>query len=310
MTSAPDVSYLIVNSNQRELLLACLDSVLATAPPLAYEILVLDNCSRDGSGAAVRERYGDRVKLFELDRRQGKAENDTHLLETSRGRYALLLNADTELLPGAVAELHAALEAHSEAGAAGAKLILPNGAQQPSAWRFPSLGTALAGAAFLHRLYTVQSRGDSTRTVDWVQSAAMLARREAFEQVGGLDPQFFVYSDEVDWQRRMRAAGWSVLYVPGALVRHHEMLSSDPSPARIVEFARNRDLYMRKHHGRLVASVFRLLTAWAYAARAAVALPTSRRNARRYWLHARRSLLPGRGEGLREKAARFNQGRA
>ena len=97
-----------------------------------------------------------------------------------------------------------------------------------------------------------------------MQSAGMLVRRAAFDQVGPLDPAFFVYSDEVDWQRRARDAGWSVLYVPAATIMHREQLSGDTgSKRRIVEFARNRDTYVRKHHGRLAALAVRVLTAWS-----------------------------------------------
>src|SRR6202040_1565899 len=106
-------------------------------------------------------------------------------------------------------------------------LLRPDGVPQASAWRFPTPLTALAGALFLHRLFTVQSKGEHTREVDWCQSAALLVRRAAAEQVGYLDPDFFVYSDEVDFARRLRDAGWRCLYVPGAVAIHHEQLSTD-----------------------------------------------------------------------------------
>jgi hypothetical protein len=163
---------------------------------------------------------------------------------------------------------------------------------------------------FAHRRFTVQSRGELTREVDWVQSAGMLVRRDAFEQVGPLDPAFFVYSDEVDWQRRARDAGWSVLYVPSATIMHREQLSGDTgSKRRIVEFARNRDTYVRKHHGRLPALAVRALTAWSYAVRALAAVVLPGHSARRYAWHAYHSLFPGRGEGLREAADQVNRKR-
>ena len=100
----------------------------------------------------------------------------------------------------------------------------------------------------------MQSKGERVREVDWVQSAGMLVRKDAFEQVGPLDPAFFVYSDEVDWQKRARDAGWSVLYVPQARIIHREQLSHGPAARpRIVEFSRNRDLFVRKHRGAAVA---------------------------------------------------------
>src|SRR6185436_148249 len=168
--------------------------------------------SDDGSSDAVSSRFGDRVSLIALERRRGKAENDSELMERARGRHCLLMNEDSTLEAGAADALLEALEQHPGAAVAGARLVDAGGNAHPSAWRFPGIGAAAAGIVFLHRRLTVQSKGDQVREVDWVQSAGMLVRRDAFEQVGPMDPQFFVYSDEVDWQRRARDAGWSVLY--------------------------------------------------------------------------------------------------
>jgi GT2 family glycosyltransferase len=305
-----EISFCIVNTNGREELLACLDSVFRHPPPLEFEVLVLDNASEDGSAAAVREAHGDRVEVVALERRRGKAENDSELLERARGRYCLLMNEDSELTEGAAEALWRALEADPRAAVAGARLVDAGGASRPSAWRFPGVRSALAGALFLHRRLTVQSRGEETRAVDWVQSAGMLVRKQAFEAVGPLDPAFFVYSDEVDWQRRARDAGWSALYVPGARIVHDEQLSSGAAAERrIVEFSRNRDLYVRKHGGAIAAFAVRLLTAWAYGLRALAALALPRHSPRRYALHAYHSLFPRRGEGLREAAEELNRRR-
>src|SRR5262249_43100319 len=154
----------------------------------------------------------------------------------------------SELLPGATLALWKALQADAGAALAGAALLRPDGVRQPSAWRFPSPWTAVAGALFLHRLLTVQSRGAHARRVDWNQSSALLVRTTAAAEVDYLDEDFFVYSDEVDFARRLQNAGWHSLYVPSAQAIHHEQLATGSVPeARIVEFARNRDLYMRKH---------------------------------------------------------------
>jgi N-acetylglucosaminyl-diphospho-decaprenol L-rhamnosyltransferase len=306
----PDISVCIVSTDGRDDLLRCLDSVLRHPPTGAFEVLVIDNGSTDGTAAAVGDRFGDRVELIALASRRGKAENDSALMTRARGRWCLLLNEDSELTPGAADTLRDALERHPRAAAAGARLISPAGAAQPSAWRFPGVATALAGALFAHRRLTVQSGGEREREVDWVQSAGMLVRRAAFEEVGPLDPAFFVYSDEVDWQRRARDAGWSVLHVPGAAIMHREQLSGDTgSRRRIVEFARNRDAYVRKHHGRAAALAVRALTAWAYALRALVALVLPGHSAGRYAWHAYHSLFPARGEGLREAADDLNRTR-
>jgi GT2 family glycosyltransferase len=305
-----EVSFCVVNTDQRELLIRCLDAIAAERAhlPFTTEVLVLDNASIDGSAGAAR-RHPTVDEVIALEQRRGKGENDSALLQRARGRFGLLLNEDSELRPGATAALHAALAEHPEAGAAGAKLLRPGGRIQPSAWRFPTPATALIGALFLHRRLTVQSRGRRLRTVDWAQSAALLVRREAAEQIGWFDPQFFVYSDEVDFCKRLSAAGWSTLWVPAAEAIHHEQLSTGAVPERrIVELSRNRDRYMRKHHSGAAALTVRLLTAWAYAVRAAVALVLPGHEPRRYWRHVTATLHPARGEGLREAAHEFNRG--
>ncbi|MBW3608002.1 MAG: glycosyltransferase family 2 protein [Actinobacteria bacterium] len=306
-----EVSYCVVNTEGRELLLRCLDAIAAEQAALDFdtEVLVLDNASRDGSAMAARQHPAT-DELIALDRRRGKGENDSALLQLARGRLCLLLNEDSELVAGATQALREALDAHPRAGAAGARLLRPDGSQQPSAWRFPTPVTALVGALFLHRRYTVQSRGTDVREVDWAQSAALLVRRDAAEQIGWFDPAFFVYSDEVDFCKRLRDAGWHTLYVPAAAAIHHEQLSTGAVPERrIVELSRNRDRYMRKHHTAADAWAVRWLTAFTYAVRSVAAIALPGHDPRRYWRHVTATLRPAQGEGLREAASEHNRGR-
>ena len=303
------VSYCVVNTNGRELLLRCLDAIERTTPPdLEHEILVLDNASDDGSAEAVRQ-LGRDIRLIELDRREGKAANDSRLLQEARGEFGLLLNEDSELRPGAVAALLGALQSDRNAAVAGAQLLAPDGREVPCAWRLPSAETVLAGAFFMHRRVTVESGGEGIRPVGWVQSSAMMVRRDAAEQVGWFDRDFFVYSDETDFCKRLWDARWKVLYVPSARAVHDDQMAQDVSGAerRIVEYHRNRDRYLRKHLGPVEAVLMRPLLAWPYLLRAAAALVLPGHPARRYWLHARQALFPGRGEGIREAAEAYNR---
>lgn len=306
---AVEVSYCVVNTGQRELLLKGLDAIARerAALPFASEVLVLDNASGDGSAEAARAHPAVDA-VIALERRRGKGENDSALLQRARGRYALLLNEDSELLPGATLALHAALAADAQAGAAAARLLRPDGREQPSAWRFPSPGSALAAALLLHRRLVVQSGGAATRRVDWAQSAAMLVRVQAAREIGWFDPAFFVYSDEVDFCKRLAGAGWHTLHVPAAGAVHHEQLSTGSVPERrIVELSRNRDRYMRKHHSAAAALAVRLLTAWTYGLRALAATVLRGHDARRYRRHVTATLWPRRGEGIREAAERHNE---
>jgi GT2 family glycosyltransferase len=155
----------------------------------------------------------------------------------------------------------------------------------------------------------VQSGGGATRPVGWVQSSAMLVRREAALEVGGFDPDFFVYSDETDFCKRLGDAGWRILYVSSARAIHHDQMAQDAAGAerRIIEYHRGRNRYLRKHLGPAQAILLRPLLAWPYLLRALAALVLPGHSARRYWLHARQALLPGRGEGIREAAEAYNR---
>jgi N-acetylglucosaminyl-diphospho-decaprenol L-rhamnosyltransferase len=216
---AVELTYCVVNTEHRQLLSYCLDAIARERATVDFETetLVLDNASRDGSAETARA-HAVTTDVIALDRRRGRGENASELLRHARGRYCLLLDEDSELEPGATAALHAALDRAPEAGAAGATLVTPDGVQQPSAWRFPSASTALLTVLGLRRRFVVQSRGARVRTVDWAPAAALLVRRRAAEQVGWLQ------RDEVEFCRRLRAAGMHVLYVPEARAVHHQEL--------------------------------------------------------------------------------------
>jgi N-acetylglucosaminyl-diphospho-decaprenol L-rhamnosyltransferase len=302
------LSYCVVNTDDREHLVACLEAIEQTHPPeVEHELLVLDNASADDSARMVRAGW-PAVRLIERARRSGKADNDSLLLREARGRYCLLLNEDSELQEGCVRALLDALEADPGAAAAGAQLLTSAGEPTDCAWRLPDLRWALAAAVFAHRRVAVESTGERVREVGWVQSSAMLVRRDAAEAVGWLDPDFFVYSDETDFCRRLHDAGHRILFVPAARAIHHDQLTTDPvaMQRRIVEFHRNRDLYFRKHGMPVTRLAWRLCWTWAYALRALAALAAPGHDPRRYLLHARQQLLPTRGEGIREAAERYN----
>jgi len=304
-----DLSYCVVNTNGRDYLLACLEAIERTHPTgLSHEVLVLDNCSDDGSVPAIEQRHPS-VQVIALERRTGKAENDSMLLRTARGRYALLLNEDSELHPGAAAALVEALDAHPRAAVAGAQLLSTEGERKACAWRLPGALASLAGVLFLHKLVTVQSRGRRTRRVGWTQSSAMLVRREAAAEVDYLDTDFFVYSDETDFCKRLDDAGWDILYVPAARAVHHDQLTNDQRSARrrIVEFHRNRDLYMRKHHGTPYRLAVRALGALFYLERSVAATALPGHDAWRYRVHLSQELRPRSGEGIREAAEEYNR---
>jgi GT2 family glycosyltransferase len=299
----PDLSVSIVNTNSRELLLACLESLAGTAA----EVVVLDNASEDGSAEAVRERFPD-VRLIAQSHRAGFGANHNTVIRATTGRYVYVLNEDTTAGDWGFEALTTYLDAHPRVAALGPRLVYPDGRLQDSAWRFPTPLVSTLGLVSLGRLGVTQSRGDAPRAVDWVMGAAVVLRREALDEVGLFDEGFFLYSEEVDLQTRLRRAGWEVHYFPLVSVVHHEsQFSADIPERRINEMWRSRHRYWQKHHSGAGARIAALATGAQYAARAALS-PVARRDPRlgaRMRLHARDSLRVT-GPGLRELADEWN----
>ena len=305
-----ELTYCVVNTSQRELLLR--------GPGRDRRASATRCRSRPRCSCSTTARATARPRLarahptvdepIALARRRGKGANDSSCCAARAGRYALLLNEDSELRPGATLALWQALQ-ERPAGRLRrrARCARPDG-------RRPALRLALPLAR------DARSRARCSCTAGWsCRAAAAHAARSTGAsprrcscaarrppQVDYLDPDFFVYSDEVDFARRLRDAGWRSLYVPrrrGGPPRAALDATSVPE-RRIVELARNRDLYMRKHHSAAAARAVRWLTAWAYALRALAALVLPGRP--RALLAPRHGdAAPERGEGLREAAERL-----
>jgi GT2 family glycosyltransferase len=295
-----DLSVSIVNTNSRELLLACLE----TLHGVDAEIVVLDNASEDGSTDAVRERFPE-VRVLAQDFRAGFGANHNTVIRATEGRYVYVLNEDTTAGDWAFDRIVAYLDAHPRVAALGPRLVYPDGRQQDSAWRFPTPLVSGLSLLTVGKLGVKQSHGEAPHGVDWVMGAALVLRREALERVGLFDEEFFLYSEEVDLQFRLRQSGWEVHYFPDATVVHHEsQFSAEIPERRINEMWRSRHRYWRKHHSTAGARAAALATGAQYALRAAVA-PLVHRSSRRMLLHARDSWRVT-GPGLRELADDWN----
>ncbi len=279
MNAPPDLSVVIVNWNVCALLRRCLHSLLAPARLAAangiwqlsdgytFEVLVVDSASDDDSVAMVRSEFPT-VRLYASTINLGYAGGNNLGMRESRGRYVLLLNPDTEVQAGALGTMLGYLDAHPRVGVVGPQLLWPDGRVQSSRRRFPSLATAFVESTFLqkwfprhyllHRYYMLDCPDDATCEVDWLTGACLMVRREVIARVGMLDEGFFMYSEELDWQRRIGEAGWRIVYLPMAKVVHHEGKSSEQVVAlRHIRFQRSKVRYFGKHHGRLVGEVVR-----------------------------------------------------
>jgi len=264
-----DLAIVIVSWNVRELLEDCLTSVYESlqGSNLACEVWVVDNASTDGSAEMVRERF-PLVRLMANETNVGFAAANNQALRAmgfpsadpqELPRHVLLLNPDTEVLDGALITMVRFLDENPQAGVAGAKLLYPDGRLQHSAFAFPTLAQAFLDFFPLHhRLLNSRLNGRYPHKlyergkpfpIDHPLGAALMARREAIQQVGLLDERFFIYCEEIDWCMRMKKAGWGIYCVPRAEVVHHVARSTRQVRGKMfVALWRSRYLLFEKHY--------------------------------------------------------------
>jgi len=277
-----DLSIVIVSYNTRDLLAACLESVQkelkdesgASTELISAEVIVVDSVSADGTPQMMREQF-PWVKLIEPGDNVGYSKGNNIGIEASEGRYVLLLNPDTEVIGSALSTMVTYMDAHPHTGALGPQLLNDDGTVQSSRRRLPTLWTAFFESTWLQSVapqsmlnrYYMRDRDDAeTTTVDWVTGAAIIVQREVIEQVGGLDEGFFMYSEELDWQRRIKKAGWEIIYYPEAQIIHYGGKSSDQVVAQThIRFQNSKIRYFRKYHGKLAAFSLRIALLANYA---------------------------------------------
>lgn len=272
-----DLSIIIVSWNTRDCLDKCLESIHANTLNLAYEVIVVDNASRDATGQMVREKHPD-VILIENDTNAGFCRGNNQGLEIYKGELVVLLNPDTEVYEGALETLTGFLRERPDVGVVGPMLLSPEGLCMPNGTLFPTLRRELLGVTGLHQFrkkeYDLEGYGRSDFTqlaeVDVVCGACMMTRRTVVDQIGGLDEQLFMYFEEVDFCLRAGKVGWRVFYVPDARVFHHWMQSVKQDYIGATRrLFRSQYLYFRKHHGLPAALILRLVSYWTVTARAA-----------------------------------------
>ena len=257
------LTVIIVSYNTRLLTCACLCSLLPEARTLGSQVLVVDNGSTDGSPATIAEEFPE-VEILALNGNLGFGAANNRAATRSTARYLLLLNSDTVLHAGALRALIDCATAHPDAGAIGARLLNADGSLQPSCWRFPTLGQALGETFGLLRLIGRPSNyrpADYTaiRRVDFAVGACLLLDRQAFVRVGGFDEGFFMYAEETDLCRRLRAMGKYVYYTPASVVTHLGGGSKRSSADQFHQFNSATERYFRKHHGARAVGAYRVV---------------------------------------------------
>ena len=251
-----DVSVVVVSYNTRTLLRACLQSVYASQL-VPREVFVVDNASHDGSAEMVAAEF-PRVTLVALDRNLGFAGANNVAIRRCQGARILLLNPDATLAPDALGRLSAALDRRPGAASAGPRVLNPDGTLQSCGYRFPTLLREIRQSKHVNVALSAVLGPDpepdppvEETEVDWSDGSCLLLRRAAIEEIGGLDEQYFLFNEEVDWCFNARRAGWAVVVVPAATVWHHRGQSSrntgtgSLSTALLVE---TRLRYYRKNH--------------------------------------------------------------
>ena len=275
----PTVAIILVSWNTRELLRGALQSIRDHAA-LPVHVVVVDNASGDGSPKMVRAEFPEATVIVNPDNR-GFGQANNQAFAASDEPLILLLNSDAELTPGALPALVDTLQRHPEAGAVGARLVFPDGRFQASYNRLPRLAheaLALAGLArlFLGPRYpsVSEQQSHSPRTVDWVGGACMLLRLQALAQLPGtpgFDPDYHMYSEEMDLCKRISDAGWTIRYAPEAVVIHHGGQSTRQRPLDQPRLLwESRLLFYRKHRPHHEAVLLAGLVRAAYKARALV----------------------------------------
>jgi GT2 family glycosyltransferase len=267
------LSIIVVNWNTRGLLAGCLASVYAHPPKGKFEVFVVDNASTDGSVQLARESF-PQVRLIENSENLGFARANNQAIRECTGRFVLLLNPDTEVQPGALETLIDFMDEQQAAGAAGARLVNPDGTLQPSCHPAPTLSRELWRLFHLDALHPYacypmgRSDLETPHQVDVAGGACLVLRRDALRQVGLLDEDYFIFSEEVDLCHRLRQRGWEIFWVPQSVAMHHGGRSTQQvAAAMFLRLYQGKVLYFRKHHGRLAAQRYKLILLTAALAR-------------------------------------------
>ena len=266
----PVLSIIIVSWNARAYLLKCLQSLQRELSDLHAEIIVVDNASTDGSPEAVALEFPE-VKLVRNPTNLGFAGANNAGIRQSRGCYVCLINSDVEILPGCFELLLDHMGKNSSIGMLGPKILNADMTLQPSCRAFPNLWDSFFRALGLDTLFPRSPlfgrrfmscwSHDGIRRVDVLSGCFWMVRREAIEEVGLLDENFFMYAEDKDWCKRFHLAGWDVVYFPEARAIHYGGASSANAPLRFyLELQKANLQYWRKHHSRPARALFLLLT--------------------------------------------------
>lgn len=265
----PEVSIIIVNWNAKAHLHNCLKSVYEHGDEVDYEIIVVDNASTDGSVEMVKKAWPN-VNLIENSENIGFARANNIGIRQSTGPYVCLVNPDVIVLKDCIRNLIEFMDQNPHVGMTGPRILNPDRTLQASCRRFPSIWNNLCQALALNHLFP-KSRFfsgpfmnywayNTVRKVDSIGGMFWMVRRQAIDEVGLLDENFFLYGEDIDWCRRFHEAGWDVVFYPEAQAIHIGGASSSNAPIKFyIEMQKADVQYWGKYHGRFGEAAYKMI---------------------------------------------------
>lgn len=257
----PDMSVILVCWNNKDYLEPCLNSLYNSDLRFRYDVVVVDNGSTDGSQGMLKDEFPE-VKIIQNDHNVGLSRASNQAIKASNGRYVLLLNNDTIVNGPSLNRMVEFMNNNSNVGAVGGKLLNSDGSVQSCYYNLPSLREEFLVATRLGQVFWEGYPGiihdDDLRSVGWMCSACLLLRRSALDKVGLLDEDYFIYSDEVDLQYRLKKAGWGLYYLPNVDTIHFGGRSMNRWRRRKMVY-RGKMLFYRKNYGPVRTGLLRLM---------------------------------------------------
>lgn len=316
------VSIVIVNWKTPDLLAACLESIAREDQNHeSFELLVVDNDSRDGSVEMLRERF-PHVDVTANTENTGFSRGCNQAIPKARGRYVLLLNPDTVITTNAITNLASFLDQNPDCAAVGPKVLNTDGTLQLACRRsFPSLEASLFRLTYLSRLFPnhpyiarynlTHADPDKVLAVDALSGSCMMVRASVIETIGLLDEDIFMFGEDIDWCWRMKEAGHTVYYTPDSVVYHVHGAASRKRPVgTTINLHKGMEVFYKKHLAKKYWAPFNYLVYAAIWSRAGVFILV---NLARGIFGRRRELPPGNadrsGSGLEAHNVESNPAR-
>jgi len=264
-----DVSIIVVSYNVREFLKRCIESTLKHTAGIEWEMIVVDNASKDGTPQWLKTVKNKKIKVVLSEDNLGFCRGNNMGLVNASGKYILLLNPDTQLKENAVGKMFDWMEKHPRVGVSSCRLIDGEGRLLPTGGFAPTLGRLLSWGLFIDDIPGLSKHVSSYHPktdlyrrefeLDWVTGAFFMVRKTAVEQAGVMDENIFLYADELEWAIRIKNAGWQIMYTPITEVVHLERKSSAGVPINAVTGEIRGLRYIYRKHFPLKANVANLI---------------------------------------------------